>query len=147
MQNRTLLTAIATAVVVAFAAPSASSAQVPQTSKGEVAVQPSFGSLMSALNASSAQNDKLKALKDINAANVQLVDVEPLLKGQNVEALNAALKKNEADITTLRGTLGESETLKNVMSTSSTPVTAADVIATDVGPDGKVFVYYWKKPS
>ena len=147
MQNRTLLAAIATAAVVAIAAPSASNAQVPQESKGEVAMKPSYSSLMTAINSASVQNEKLKAMKEINAANVQLVDVEPLLKGNDVEAVNAALKKNEADVTALRTALGENESLKAALSASAPAVTPADVIATEIGPDGKVFVYYWKKPS
>ena len=147
MQNRTLLAAIATAAVVAIAAPSASNAQVPQQSKGEVAMKPSYSSLMTAVNSASVQNEKLKAMKDINAANVQLVDVEPLLKGNDVEALNAALKKNEADVTALRSALGENESLKTALGASTPAVTPADVIATEIGPDGKVFIYYWKKPS
>jgi phage baseplate assembly protein W len=147
MHNRTLLTALATAAAVAIATPSLSQAQkpTPQTSKGEVAMAPNFGSLISALNATSAQNDKLKAMTEITAANVQLVNVEDLLKGQNVEALNAALKTNEADITTLRTTLGANTSISGVLTANSVPLTAADVIATDVGADGKVVIYYWKK--
>ena len=141
MQNRTLLAALATAAAVAFVAPSVSHAQVPQTSKGEVATAPNFGSLMSALNSASAQNTKIQALTEINAANVQLVDVEPLLKGNNAEALKAALTKNEADVTALRTSLGANKGLNDVITASTTPtLTAADVIAADVGPDGKVFI-------
>jgi|SRR5688572_20878045 len=147
MRNRTLLAAIATAAVVAIVAPTASNAQVPQTSKGEVALKPSYNSLMTAINSASVTNDKLKAMKDINAANVQLVDVEPLLKGNDVAALTDALKKNEADVMALRTALGEHESLKGALAASTPAVAATDVIATEIGPDGKVFVYYWKKPS
>lgn len=147
MHTRTLLSALATAAAIAIATPSLSQAQNPpkQTSKGEVAMAPSFGSLISALNATSAQNDKLKAMTEVTAANVQLVNVEDLLKGNNVEALNAALKTNEADITTLRTTLGANTSITGVLTANSVPLSAADVIATDVGADGKVVIYYWKK--
>lgn len=151
MHNRTLLAAFATAAVVAIASPSVSHAQVPQTSKGEVAMKPSFGSLISAINASAAQNDKLKALTEINATNVTLVNVEDLLQGNNVEALNAAITKNEADVKGLRTTLGETATLASLKTLLSenkpTALTVDDVVATDIAPDGKVTVFYWKKPA
>ena len=164
MHTRTLLTANATAAVAAIATPSLSQAQNPTTtSKGEVAIAPSFGSLISAINSTSAHNDKIKAMTDLSAANVQLVNVADLLKGNNVEALNNALQKNEADIATLRTTLGANTTIASVLSTDSAKaattttdtttstaakanaVTANDVIAVDVGADGKVILYYWKK--
>ena len=150
MHNRTLLTALATAFAVAAAAPSVSQAQdttTKKTSAGEVALKPNFGSLISALNSASAQNDKLKAMTEINASNVTLVNVEDLLKGNSVEAFQNALKKNEADITTLRTTLGANTSLSGVMTANAVPLTAGDVVAADVGDDGKVTVYYWKKPA
>lgn len=149
MHNRTLLTALTTAFAVAVAVPSVSKAQdtTTKTSKGEVALKPNFGSLMSALNSASAHNDKLKAMTEVTAANVQLVNVEDLLKGNNVEAFNAALAKNEADVTALRTTLGANTTINGMLTSNSVPLTATDVVATDVGADGKLVVYYWKKPA
>ena len=148
MHNRTLLAALATAAVVAVASPSVSHAQVPQTSKGEVELKPNFGSLISAINSAAAQSEKIKAMTEVTAANVQLVDVETLLQGNNKEALEAALKKNEADITTLRTTLGANTGINGVLTTNTpTTLAATDVVATDVTADGKVVVYYWKKSS
>jgi phage baseplate assembly protein W len=149
MHKRTLLTALATAAAVAIATPSISQAQdtTMKTSKGEVALKPNFGSLISAINSSSAQSEKLKAMTEVTAANVQLVNVEDLIKGENVEALQNALKKNEADLSTLRTTLGANTSLSGVLTANATPLTATDVVATDVGPDGKVIVYFWKKPA
>jgi hypothetical protein len=148
MKNRTLLAAIATAAVVAIAAPSTSHAQVPQTSKGEVATLPSFGSLISAINSSSAQAEKLKGLTTLTAENVQFVDVAELVKGNSEEALTNALEKNKADIETLRGTLGATSPLGTVITANTAlELKPEHVIATDVGADGKVVVYYWKKTS
>ena len=156
MQTRTLLAAVATAAVAAIVTPSLSSAQAtpPQktTSKGEVAIQPNFGSLISAINASSAHNDKIKAMADVNATNVQLVNVEDLLKGNDVEALTNALTKNQTDIDALRATLGANATINGVITSTASATTTdapklapADVIAADVSPDGKLVLYYWKK--
>ena len=156
MHTRTLLAAFVAAAAIGIASPSISHAQQKETSKGEVATTPSFGTLISAINSASAHNDKLKAMTELTADHVQLVNVEDLLKGQNVEALNNALTKNEADITTLRTTIESNKTITSLLTTgptttattattAATPLTAADVIATDVGADGKVIVYYWKK--
>ncbi|HUQ80575.1 MAG TPA: hypothetical protein VM076_05550 [Gemmatimonadaceae bacterium] len=150
MHNRILLAALATAFAVAVAAPSVSQAQdttTKKTSAGEVALKPNFGSLISAINAASAHNDKLKAMTEINASNVTLVNVDELLKGNNTEALQNALKKNEADLATLRTTLGANTALTGVMTANAVPLTAADVVAADVGADGNVTVYYWKKSA
>ena len=154
MHNRTLLSALAAAAVVAIATPSLTQAQnptptppTPQVSKGEVETAPNFSSLLSALNSASAQNDKLKALTEITAANIQLVNVDSLLKGTDADTLEAALKKNEADLTTLRTTLGANTSITSALTANAVPLTSADVIATDVGADGKVVVYYWKKSS
>jgi hypothetical protein len=161
MQKRTFLAALATAAAAAIVTPSISQAQdtTRATSKGEVAVAPSFGSLISAINSASAHNDKLKAMTEINAAHVQLVNVEDLLRGNNSEALTNALHKNEADLTALRTTLGTNQTITSVLTaatpkstdSSTTTTTAAatieakDIVAADVGADGNVTLYYWKK--
>jgi hypothetical protein len=163
MQTRTLLAATAVAAITAIATPSISSAQdtttKKQTSPGEVAMAPNFGSLISAINSSSKHNDKIKGLTDITATNVQLVNVEDLLQGNDVNALNNALQKNQADITTLQTTLGANSTINAAITATTLPsataatdstakaatLTASDVIAADVTPDGKVVLYYWKK--
>jgi len=172
MQTRTLLTAIATAAVAAIATPSFSHAQTtppkpttPMVSKGDVDMAPSFASLMRAVNSQATKTDSIKALSNVSASNVQLVNVEDLLKGNDEEALKTALQKNESAISTLRSTLGADSTISNVITTggsanaatstsTSTPTTSAntalttnDIVAADVTSDGKVVLYYWKKAS
>ena len=160
MQTRTLLAAVATAAIAAMVTPSLSNAQdttTKKTSTGEVAMRPSFGSLISAINSSSSTNSKVKALTSVNATDVQLVNVEDLLQGNNVEALNNALTKNQSDIETLRTTLGGSQAFSTVLATADTSASATssmsmkpaakDIVAADVSPDGKVTLYYWKKPG
>jgi len=162
MQTRTFLAAVATAAIAAVVTPSISSAQdttakKTTTSRGEVAMQPSFGSLISAINSSSATNDKIKALTTVNPTDVQFVNVADLLKGNDVQALNNALTKNQTDIETLRTTLGGNQAFSTLLATADTSASAAssmsmkpaakDVVAADVSPDGKVVLYYWKKPG
>ena len=144
MHTRTLLAAVATAAVAAIATPSLSSAQdtTKATSKGEVAIQPSFGSLISAINSSAAQSEKLKGLTTVNPADVQLVNAADLVKGNDQAALDAALKKNETDIGTLRSTVTANTAIAGALTGG---VESKDVIAADVGADGKVTLFYWKK--
>lgn len=158
MQKRTLFAAVAVAATTAFVVPNVARAQdpkptpqpptttVPQTSKGEVAMQPTYSSLVLALDSLSARVEQLKALTALNAENVQLVNVEQLLQGDNADSLTAAIQRGDtAAVSALRATLGANPTITTALSGNAPALTPADVIATDVAPDGKVTIYYWKK--
>jgi len=174
MQTRTLLAAVATAAIAAMVTPSLSNAQdttvkKPTVSKGEVAMAPSFNSLISAINSGSANVDKIKSLTSVNASDVQFVNVQDLVKGNDVSALTSALSKNQESVEALRSALGSnpalglllasdsaatststtdtSKTSTSTMSSMSAKPSAKDVIAADVSADNKVVLYYWKKPS
>lgn len=146
MHKRTLLAALAAAAITAVATPAVSHAQQQKESKGEVAT-PSFGSLISAINSSKANSEKLTAMTTLTAENVQLVNVQDLLQGNNVEALEAALTKNEADVSSLRTAVSSNTTITPLLEAKMPKVEAKDVVATDISADGKVIVYYWQKPA
>jgi len=169
MQTRTLLAAVATAAIAAMVTPSLSNAQdttvkKPTVSKGEVAMAPSFNSLISAINSGTASSDKIKSLTTVNAADVQFVNVEDLLKGNDPQALNDALSKNKEGVDALQSALGSNPALNLLLASSDsaaakvTPPAAAptpmpsmakpsakDIVAADVSADNKVVLYYWKK--
>ena len=170
MQTRTLLAAVATAAIAAMVTPSLSSAQdttkKTTESKGEVAMQPSFSSLMSAINAGKTNVDKINALTSVSASDVQYVNVEDLVKGNDARALKDALSKNEDGVEALQKALGSNPALNLLLapdnaakpittdttakSTTSMPgmsmkPSAKDVVAADVTSDNKVILYYWKK--
>jgi hypothetical protein len=162
MQTRTLLAAIATAAVAAVATPSFSTAQNPppqpppqkQTSKGEVAMSPSFGSLISAINSGTANADKLKSLTSVNAGDVQFVNVEDLIKGNDVQALTDAMSKNKDGIESLRTALGSNPAISLLLAPDSAAAPGAaakpstkDIVAADVSAGNKLVLYYWKKAS
>jgi len=158
MTTRTLLAAVATAALAAVVTPSLSFAQdtTTKTSKGEVAMSaPNFGSLISAINASAKHNDHLKGMTTVNATDVQLVNVADLLKGNDASALTNALTKNQSDIESLRTTLGANNTINGLITGTPAPgatsadakLSTADIVAADVGADGKIVLYYWKKPA
>ncbi len=170
MQTRTLLAAVATAAIAAMVTPSLSSAQdttkKTTESKGEVAIQPSFSSLIAAINAGKTNVDKINALTSVNASDVQFVNVEDLVKGNDSQALKDALSKNEDGVEALQKALGTNPALGLLLasdnaaksttmdttakSTTSMPgmsmkPSAKDVVAADVTSDNKVVLYYWKK--
>jgi hypothetical protein len=158
MRTRTLLAAVATAAIAAMVTPSLSSAQdttvkKPTISKGEVAMAPSFSSLISSINSSTANADKIKSLTTVNAADVQFVNVEDLIKGNDPKAVSDALSKNKDGVDALRTALGSNPALGLLLAPDSaaTPGMSAkpaakDVVAADVSSDNKVVLYYWKKP-
>jgi hypothetical protein len=93
----------------------------------------------------------VKGLTTVNPSDVQLVNAEDLAKGNDVKALSEALTKNQTDIEGLRAALGANQTIGTML--AADPGAAAmkpsvkDVVAADVSPDGKVILYYWKKPG
>ena len=166
MQTRTLFAAVAAAAIAAIATPSLSNAQdttKKTVSKGEVALQPSYSSLISAISLGSANADKIKALTSVNASDVQFVNVEDLLAGNSPDSLKAVISKNEDNIEALRKALGSNpalglllasdkaapvsptDTTKMAMPSMSAKPSAKDVVAADVSADNKVVLYYWKK--
>ena len=165
MQTRTLLAAVAAAAIAAIVTPSLSSAQdttKKTVSKGEVAMQPSYSSLISAISLGSANADKIKALTSVNASDVQFVNVDDLLAGNSPDSLKAILSKNEDNIEALQKALGSNpalglllasespatvttDTTKTPMPSMSMKPSAKDVVAADVSSDNKVVLYYWKK--
>ncbi len=166
MQTRTLLAAVAAAAIAAIVTPSLSSAQdttKKTVSKGEVAMQPSYSSLISAISSGTANADKIKALTSVNASDVQFVNVDDLLAGNSPDSLKAILSKNEDNIEALQKALGSNPALGLLLASSdsaaakvtppaATPMpsmsakpSAKDVVAADVSADNKVVLYYWKK--
>jgi len=166
MQKRTLLAAVAAAAIAAIVTPSLSNAQdttKKTVSKGEVAMQPSYSSLISAISSGTANADKIKALTSVNASDVQFVNVDDLLAGNSPDSLKAILSKNEDNIEAVQKALGSNTALGLLLASSdsaaakvtppaATPMpsmsakpSAKDVVAADVSADNKVVLYYWKK--
>jgi len=167
MQNRTLLAAVAAAAIAAVVTQSISAAQDTTAkkteSRGEVAMQPSYSSLISAISSGTANADKIKALTSVNASDVQFVNVQDLLRGNSPDSLNALLSKNEDNVEAVRKAVGSNPALsllltsdsgaaKSVTPPATTPMpsmsmkpAAKDVVAADVTSDNKVVLYYWKK--
>lgn len=129
----TLLKVFAAATIAAVASPSIASAQNPQVG------QATFGNLIAALNNITVQIDRLNALNDLTVSQVRVVNVQDLLNGNNTNALNNALNRNNTEIVTLRGVLNNNEVIKNALNNNNVAIDR--VVAISVLSGGGVTVF------
>lgn len=120
--------------VVTLSASTAALAQNQQTG------QATFGNLIAALNNISAEVNDLSALNDLSVEDVQVVNVEDTLNGNNVQALNNALNQNNVEVVTLQDTLNNNEVVKNALNNNDVAIDR--VVAVDVLSGGDVVVFY-----
>ena len=107
--------------------------------------QATFGNLIAALNNINVQIDRLNVLSNLDAEEIRLVNVENVLSGNNIRALNNALNNNDVDV--LRDFLNDNEcsvvavcdSLNNVLNDADIVIT--DVIAINVLSGGDVIVF------
>lgn len=112
----------------------------------QTAGQATFGNLIAALNNISVQIDRLNALNDLTIGDINVVNVEDVLNGNNVQALNNALNRNDVDITVLRDFLNNSLNNLNVQilndALNNLNVAVGQVVAIDVLSGGDVNVFF-----
>lgn len=146
IRKRTLIRA---ALVAAFAvaSPSISAAQ-GGGGNNQGTGQVTFGNLIAALNNVSVAINQLNALNNVNVSQVRLVNVQNLLNGNNVEALNNALNRNNVEILNLRNVLTNNScsvvavcnSLNNVLNNNN--VAIGQVVALSVLSGGNVILFY-----
>lgn len=140
---RRLRIAVLTAVLAAALAVAPTASAQPENR------QATFGNLIAALNNINVQIDRLNVLSNITADNFQVVNVEDVLSGNNIQALNNALNRN--DVTILQDFLNDvlnnpncsvvalCNSLNNVLQNADILVT--DVIAINVLSGGDVIIF------
>jgi hypothetical protein len=107
--------------------------------------QATFGNLIAALNNINVQIDRVNVLSNLDAEEIRIVNVENVLSGNNIQALNNALNNNDVDV--LRDFLNDNEcsvvavcdSLNNVLNDADIVIT--DVIAINVLSGGDVIVF------
>ena len=115
----------------AFAAPT----QANQTG------QATFGNLIAALNNVNVEINNLEALNNLTIQDVRVVNVENVLNGNNVNALN----NNDVDVAILQDFLNNNlnnnnvEILNNALNNNNVAIT--DVVAIDVLSGGDIVVF------
>ena len=107
--------------------------------------QANFGNLIAALNNINVQIDRLNVLSNLDAEEIRIVNVENVLSGNNIRALNNALNNNDVDV--LRDFLNNNDcsvvavcnSLNDVLNDADIAIT--DVIAINVLSGGDVVVF------
>ena len=111
-----------------------------QPASAQQAGQRTSGTLIAALNNIAVQINNLKALNNLTVEDVQVVNVKDVLNGNNVEAFNNALNRNNVEILTLQNTLNNNEIIKNVLNNNNVEI--GQVVAIDVLSGGDVIVFF-----
>jgi hypothetical protein len=96
-----------------------------------------FGQVISSIQASKTGASQIQGITEVKSVNV--VKVNDLAKGENMTALDNAVTKNEADITSLRSAMTTNTTVNTALTNANVDVAA--VVAADVGSDGVLTVY------
>lgn len=97
--------------------------------------QATFGNLIAALNNVAVNINNLELLNGLTVTDVRVVNVEDVLNGNNVQALNNALNNNDVDINVLRDFLNNSVNDNTVIVNDVLDIQGVliqDVIALDV---------------
>ena len=119
---------IAAAIAATVAVPAASFAASDKAN---------FGQVISSIQASKTETSEIQSLTEVKSVNV--VKVGDIAKGENMTALDNAVTKNDADITSLRTAMTSNAAVNTALTNASVDVSA--VVAADVGTDGVLTVY------
>jgi len=137
---RILKTLTLAAVVAAM--PVSALAQQGQEKKAERTQQvgqANFGNLISALNNIAVEIGELNALNNLTVGDVKVVNVEDVLKGNNVEAFNNALNRNKTEIAKLTNVLNNNTVLTDFLKNNN--IAVSRVVAIDVLSGGGVTLF------
>jgi hypothetical protein len=121
---------VRTALVIALLATTIPAIALAQGGNRQATGQPNFGTLISSMNNTAAEMTELNELKNLTATNVRVVNIEDLLKGNNVEAFNNALNRNKAETAKLTSALNGNKVLTDYLKTNN--IAVSRVVAIDV---------------
>jgi hypothetical protein len=139
MQNKQVrLASMLGAGILMLGIPAVTLMQEPASA--QLANQATVGNLISALNNIAVQITNLEALNGLTVEDVQVVNVQDVLNGNNVQALNNALNRNNVEILNLRNVLNNNEVIKNALNNNN--VAIGQVVAVDVLSGGDVILFY-----
>lgn len=98
---------------------------------------PNFGQVISSIQASKTGVTSIQSLNEVKSVNV--VKIADIAKGENMTALDEAVTKNEADITTLRTAMASNAAVNTALQNAG--VDPQTVVAAEVGTDNTLTVY------
>jgi hypothetical protein len=127
---------IAAAMAAAFAVPATFAASTTTTTSSNA----NFGQVMTSIQASKTGATQIQGLTDVKSVNVVKVSELPdISQGQNKTDFDAAVTKNDADITSLRTAITSNTAVNSALQKQNVDVNS--VVAADVGTDGTLTVY------
>ena len=98
---------------------------------------PNFGQMISTIQAAKTAPTQIQGLTTVKSVNV--VKAADLAKGENMKALDEAVTKNEADITSLRTAMTTNAAVKTALTNANVDV--SKVVAAEIASDGILTVY------
>jgi len=119
-------------------------AQDTLVSKGDVAVKPTFESLVTAMTNTKATNDELLKRQIINESELIVVDTKPLLEGKGEDMLKIQWDRSKADIKQLQDILSKHPAVEARLKKESAEPSVSEVIAAELLPNNKIQLYYRK---
>jgi TolA-binding protein len=130
---------IAAAMAAAFAVPATFAASTTTTTSS-TSSNANFGQVMTSIQASKTGATQIQGLTDVKSVNVVKVSELPdISQGQNKTDFDAAVTKNDADITSLRTAITSNTAVNSALQKQNVDVNS--VVAADVGTDGTLTVY------
>jgi hypothetical protein len=98
---------------------------------------PTFGQVISSIQASKTGSTQIQSLSTVKSVNV--VKVNDIAKGENIKALDEAVNKNQSDITSLRTAMTSNTAVKTALTSANVDV--SKVVAAEIASDGILTVY------
>lgn len=142
--KKQLASALGAGILVFSGSTMAQAYEAPTAPVVQQVGQATFGNLIAALNNIAVEIDELNALNGLTVQDVQLVNVEDLLNGNRVNALNNALNRNNVEILNLHNVLNSNDVdinvIRDVLNNSN--IAVSDVVAIDVLSGGDVVVFH-----
>lgn len=126
-------TTVLIAMLAATAAPAFALTQGGNKEKGgnkQEIGQANFGNLISALNNIAVEVTELSALNNLTIKDVRIVNIGDVLKGNNVEAFNNALNRNNVEVVKLTNVLNNNTVLTDFLKNNN--IAVSRVVAIDV---------------
>ncbi len=138
MRNLRTLTLVALVAAMPISA-LAQQGQDKKADKTQQVAQGNFGNLIAALNNVAVEIGELNALNNLTVGDVKIVNVEDVLKGNNVEAFNNALNRNQTEIAKLTNVLNNNTVLTDFLKNNN--IAVSRVVAIDVLSGGGVTLF------
>ena len=113
-------------------------------SRGDVAKAPSFEGLITAMEKTPGVIEALLKRTAIADSEIVVIDTKPLLEGKGEDMLKIQLDRNKDGIKQLQEILSKHPSVEARLKKESASPSVSEVIAAEVGADGKVQLYYRK---